>query len=483
MLIRADKKELLAKQQIFFDKDIAIENANKILSVCTNATINNIELLSKEGIISYCIDVIVIFRDKEGNIDKASFTFDQNSYTIKNSCITPKSVLKVDIDVISNEYVGTKNLKIRTAIELSGYIFITNSFECYNDDTPTIFKKKSIKNVEEVIIIKETEIVTKVEQEFGGMEILSTKGTIALNRIIAQQDVITVEGSICLFMCCLCENKLKDKMISIPFNGEILAENVTQETKLILNPNVKTISIQKLEKEGSLCEIDIVVSIDGYGVNKKEIEFICDVYSKENYLNVDKQKFAIMENICISNSFIKCNGSIRLEEDRAREIQCIGAPSATVSVSVFDNKLYAEGIVCFDVIYIDMKDEEKRTLAEIPYKNILDDNFNCKDNLVARATVCGISSKIKLSDEFEFNLDLMIKVEGSNNYENEYITAVAQAEEKPQDDIAISLYIINENEDLFDVAKELNCDQATLLEQNEGLEGVLTVGDKIILMR
>lgn len=486
MFIKGDKREQIYPSQFYVDQELSVAGAERVICVIVNAKITSYEAYQGEARVNYKALYRAIYKDAEGALNSYEQAFD-NSAVIKSPIITPKSHIDLEISVISSEFVGSSDVKVRAAFEIRGYCIAEFGFNAVEPDDG-ICKRVLPVEIETIQPIRESEILasSSVDIKEAIDKILSYDTKVALKKVAAATDICQIDGECYLHLIYTSGGNLLSRCVSVPFETEILAPNVTEGCEVYCSASASSTTIT-LESgaAGSGLKIEIVVGIKGFCVSKKEVMLLSDAYSCKKELKLTAETVYLENSVCLTGVYEKLSGSVRLDEGskRLRSVLCVCPPSVGALTASNNGSLAVEGIVSANVIYIDEDEQLSLATAEIPYHFVVSRDFACQDNLYAKAMVTCLSAKARHNDQIELTGDIYIEVFGSGSTPIKIITAMEELGDREQNDCAISLYIVKPGETLWDVAKALLCEEETLIRLNPDLKLPLQGGEKVLLYR
>lgn len=486
MLIKGDKREQIYPSQFYLDQELAVVGAAKVICVIVNAKVSSYEAYLAEARVNYKALYRIIYKDADGVLNCYEQAFD-NSTIVKSPIITPKSHLDLDISVLSCEFVGSTDVKVRTALEVRGYAIVEFSFNAA-EPPEGVCKKAAPVVINNIQAIRESEILASnaldVKEQID--KILSYDSQIVLKRVAPATEICTIEGECYVHMLYTSGGNLLSRCVSVPFETEILAPNVTADCEVFCSAQAHSTTITlETSSSGSALKLEIVVGIKGFCISKQEVMLVSDAYSCTKELKLTSETVYIEDSVCLTGAVEKLSGSVRLEEGskRLRSVLCVCPPSVGALTATNNASLAVEGIISANVIYIDEDEQLSVILAEIPYHFVLSRDFACQDNLYAKAIVTGLTAKARHNDQIEITGDVCLEVFGSASRPLTVISAIEEGGDREQNDCAISLYIVRPGEALWDVAKALMSDEATLAALNPDLKLPLIGGEKVLLYR
>ena len=138
-----------------------------------------------------------------------------------------------------------------------------------------------------------------------------------------------------------------------------------------------------------------------------------------------------------------------------------------------------EGVLTADIIYRSENGIES-VRAEVPYSVEIDGEFGADCDAVC--FVESIKAKARRG-ELDIEAEVGLLLCCRECCDAEYISEVTVGEEKERNDSALSLYIVSEGDEMWDVCKALTATPDDIMKQNPTLELPLTPGDRLVYFR
>ena len=484
MVLKSDRKEQLNPVQFYQDEVISVSGAERIISVIASARVTKVEPENGEIRVGYRLNYKVIYKGAE--IDCLEETADRQT-VIRQAGVTPKSVVCVDAQVISTEYVGTTSLKVRLNIELSGYVISERDWECVDSNEGWQVKNSAV-SVEHITPVNEKEIVAEHDFELkeGLGRILTYNTQVSIKSVRAANEISEVDGECYTYITYLNDQNLLSRCLTVPFHTEILVEEIKEDSLVYLSGVANSTTITLPDGEGSTnVRLEVVVGLKGYAINRALCDVVCDAYSTTKELKCNYAELTVDDSLCLTGIRDRLSGSVRLEEDqpRVRSVLCVCPPAVGAVTVTKNDDIMVEGIVSCDILYLDEQDGVGKILAEIPYRVQVTEEFACTEQLSARVMAYNLSARARHNDEIEVNGEITVELFGASFRTVRAVASAEEGAEKECSDVAISLYLVRSGEDLWDVAKAMSTDEDTLMRLNPDVELPLKGGEKILLYR
>ncbi len=298
-----------------------------------------------------------------------------------------------------------------------------------------------------------------------------------------------VQGKVTAVVTYLTENEIKTENFSIQFSEEVEADGLAIGQKVI--PSVEChngkIVLGGEEGDNSLgIEISAEISVSVYAT--QEIEAVKDAYSTEVELNLQKEQIK-QTLLCDNKSFTgKVNGSVSFDEGMLPVRQLIGAVSyknniAAVNYVEADGKLSIEGLVTANILYRD-ENGINSVEANLPYSESFDCKIDCNVSYIkALGVVVGAYTKSRRDREIDVTVELCFATNIFCESIESVLVGIEEGEAKEQNKSAVSVFIAEEGEGIWEVAKALSARPDQIYAQNPNLEMPFKGGERVIFYR
>ncbi|MPQ43009.1 DUF3794 and LysM peptidoglycan-binding domain-containing protein [Clostridium tarantellae] len=238
--------------------------------------------------------------------------------------------------------------------------------------------------------------------------------------------------------------------------------------------------------ESRIIDVEVTVETDVKVSKEEVIEVIDDAYSPTQNITLNKEIYRMNITIGEGNSESIIKDNIYLENSDLDPIQLIDSQGKIVSLEgkLTDGKVIIEGIINVDTIY--KSSDEIMPLGsisgEIPFGCTIEIP-NAKEGMgcVIKGNIESIQSNIEANTiAVKTVVNCYAKV--TDLIEKEYVKEVEYKEELPLKKASIIIYVIQEGDTLWDLAKRYNTtiESITKLNDIENYENI-EVGNKIII--
>jgi hypothetical protein len=271
----------------------------------------------------------------------------------------------------------------------------------------------------------------------------------------------------------------------IPFKITIPSEeafgNLTAGAKVRVGESRLSASVDE-EKGTSRIVFSYGISAECYLTVCDGLEMASDAFSKGCEVLLKKQKDG---GRYLTNT-VKCveriNGSAVISPQIEGEyaLQASLLPRAELVCRKSDKGMEAEGAVLAELLLCGADGTKRSATLSLPFVFPVDADG---DSFEAEALVCGLNVRRKKSGETEAEATLKVSVRAYKERSWEYVSDVTEGEAYGEEESAFSVFLTNAGEELWEVAKRLNCSPEELQKSNPDLTFPLKAGERIYVYR
>lgn len=407
--------------------------------------------------------------------------------------IRENMVSSISSNIDYTEYdVDEDKIELRSLVDLYGVVREERTIEIIQD----IEGDKGLETLEEDIRYREiygrestyVNIVDTIEiEDFKpavekiirfSTEVKETESTVVDDRII-------VSGEALISIIYLGDGKVNSVSEAIPFNHFIEIPDAYKDSKKEVELEVVEAIYEILENDiGDLKTVDLDIRIKASGkvFNEVSRSLIIDAYSTKDNLNIKTEEINIKENI--ENLNHKESLAFDLELD-AVEVLDINYKNHILDKRYSAQEVVIDGILSVNVYYIDRASGDLAHYYDhLPYKSNIGFDQGNEDVLIDINSRLGDINYILKQDimsiENTIEYDILISRDKKINC---IIDIEESGEEIDRRDMAsITIYIAQEGDMLWDVAKRYNTSREEILASNNlDKDYNIEVGDKIII--
>ncbi|RKD30914.1 SPOCS domain-containing protein [Thermohalobacter berrensis] len=412
-----------------------------------------------------------------------------------------KADVEADIEHIDYNLADTRKISVKTVLKLLGKVEKENTIDIVEDmqgDSGVQVLKEKIRyndvvgaNISNTIVKEAFELEEEMPDVVDILRV-DTKAYERETKVVDDKVIVAgvVDCSIMYFGDDN-ENKINHVRHEIPFTHFVEINGATKDMDYSLKLNVGETSYDTREDiNGNLRVIDVesVVKIDAKVYEQKVKEVIVDTYSTKRKFDVKKEKINIVEDVGRNQVKEEIKETITLEEnnEEIKNIYDLKAKPILTDYRIIDGKVVVEGLLNLDMIYLGMDTEEIRNFKyEIPFKTYTDIE-GVKEGMESEIDLALANMYFNKTNSKEIEIEADIKADVAVNRIKE-IDIVTEAEEIEEEidstnRPSITVYIVQNDDTLWDIAKRYNTTVEDLIETNEIMNpDNIMPGEKLII--
>lgn len=487
--VNTDYERTLDGKQIVTQCNFDTQSRGGVSKLCAlsgDVQIIKAQTLSKQLKISGRLALKLVYLDGEKqlkNFDYISdFAEDVNDDCIVADmpCIVSAHIVDIQSGVAGNE------IKVQTVIELIPSVVEISTNEIIADAEGALALKESACYQKYLGVIDEEFSLS--EEYATGVKIddvlLYDAKAIVLG-VENNADKLEVSGQAEICLVYNAEGSVSTKNITIPFvqqtavSGENLTACVTakiKDSKLVIEGDEKD----------NVFKTYVTVSLSGFVMQSQEDETIADLYSTENQLNVTRIQTSYLKQTGVKKYEERISGSVAVEDGESIQsiVSAIVTQNTLSSLIAMDDELLAEGVATTSVIYKNAEGENKCIQVELPYSLQFPSKGTLQDDLLsgnAIATDC--TYKKKRDKEVEITLAILVSVCSRRKISAQAVSGVEEGEALERNDSAVSIYLPDKGETIWQIAKTLGSSIESIKAQNPDLGSEMQGDERIVVYR
>ena len=272
------------------------------------------------------------------------------------------------------------------------------------------------------------------------------------------------------------------------FNQTLNLADISFEDTVLGNVAVSGVTIKannRGEKNELMLNVDLMFS--GSVVKTMEVEFVADAFGFDNVLSMTTG--GAQHTVClpqanvvadVENNVVMPNSSPFI----SKVLSVNGARISGLTVAGGEEKAVVEGFLTASVMY-ECEERFIHTHEVVAPFNAVSkvDGLGLGHSVSANAKVLSCGIKARRGKELLIDARLGLNLTATSVTNVQVTTDVVLGELKQRDDSAITIYIVNERETLWDVAKRINISRDEITRQNPFVADGLKVGDKLYIYR
>lgn len=464
----------------FSPSGIAAGDVARVLSLAVDGRAISSEANDGFVDVSGRVNFRLVYENRDGAVKGADYNAD---FTLK-----AEGIVNAGDSVSAEVFVVEADVSTGDSLLLSAVVSVRVSAVCRTEEECLVDAEKCYKTTQSVSmpsLVAAKTVVTNVSDEADAGDVdsvLLSDVQATVTSASAADGKLLVAGKVRAVVTYTEDGDIRSAEMDMPFEEEIVADGVEEGDKAYASAQVRASKIVLAGVPGAN-EIRFLadVALSAGAVRCRESEVIADMFMLTNEVELSREsrKFTFAGGVGYASEEV--SGTVSLE-DRPPAESVVAVPYArcyAAKAEVTDGGALVEGVLTADVVY---KDENglNSVRAEVPYSVEVDGDYGVA--VKAACFVEGIKVKARRG-ELDVEADVGILLTHYETGEAEYISAVAVGEEKERNDSALSLYIVGDEDEMWDVCKALTATPEDILTQNPSLSLPLAPGDRVVYFR
>ena len=487
--LRIDRLILKKKVNINVDGDMIVPDSKPdILSIISTSgciAINKKEIVPGKIRISGNINSYIMYLSDDPN-DKIrginnNVEFSEN-IIIEEAKENMRFIVKSRINNIETEVINGRKINTKVLIELDIELYEKEEIETCNDiNHENLIIKEAKKEINTlmgegntIIYAKDTIMIDKADEL---AEILKADIIIKNQDIQTSYNKILVKAEAKVDLLYLTQDSRIGKAEKdIPIVGFIDMQNINEESKYILEYNIKNVIIKPNKQEEHSIYIEVETNIDANVYEKKEMNIIEDLYGTKDIMSFKKKKIKFLQDKEVNRISKNIKDDIKYEDIDKKEIIDIYIRPDIHSDINKSGILELSGNFEVEILVLNQDKELENRNVRIPfdyeieeYKDIDLDKFKISIDVSGKNCIIQSENSMNLSIDFDFVF------EESKIGEIDIIEDIKKEKEREKQDYSILMYITQKGDSLWKIAKKFGSTVEDIAILN-GIEDVDQIG-------
>ena len=490
------------------DSDVIVPDtkpdAIKILGVDATAFVGD-KYISKDyitiaGTINYKILYVGDGENKSAQAIDYSTPFSQQ-IDAKGADESMLCFVKCSVGHVEHSIKNSRKINIKSALDIDSRAYDMSEISLIseaNGDIALPRKENSVNNFNLRICQENTfdisENILLPETNPKADEILKCSVKIKNDELKVVLNKVVAKGNMIILTLYKSDEDIYTMESEIPYTEILNVESVTPEMYTVAEYDVKNLScIEKRDEDGKIDSVDIDANICAtiMAYEEKKISYISDIYCPDYELEITKESLCVSELVdsmsgqCVINDNIAFADSCDVEK-----IYAISSDAHIDSSKVVNNSVVINGTarVCLvgklvsDDISISSAEKEIPFTYTMPVSREFNSSFgSAKTDAVMEHQSFNIDSSGNVSVRLVVKLHSIV----TQNHTIDAISDITYDESVKTDKSAqsgITVYFVQNNDDIWDIAKRYHTTEEEILSVNR-LEGnvMLTSGQQLII--
>lgn len=482
-VVKVAEKEAAVRTSV---SEMESGGASRILDVSADGKIISLDAQGGAARVFGRVNFKVLYLNVDGETRGLDY-FADFTEVIQNDGLSGKMYAQIDVIDVDTSVGG--GMKLNAVVKITIYQVVENDKKCLvGADDDVYVESREIKCQRFAASFTAPFSVTdEYDTKTDVMKILLTRAETYVDKATAGMGNVLLSGASDVTVTYLADDKVVVKNFHIPYSEEFSADGVEIGQKLSVEVVVKNVKVVLSGIEGSnviKVEVENEANVRAYDVTEEKVAK--DVFCIENELTVARETAAT--GIYGGFEFFRDNvtGVASLSTELPAVLEVIGVTSANNGVArarAEDGKIVVEGVFFANVLYRDENGLSSVSL-EVPYSlPFMSENTVPSDELRAIGAVMNVQAKLKREREIEVSAELGFMTEIVRRVECEYIAEATVGEMKEVNKSAVSVFVAEEGDTLWDAAKALSARPDDIGAQNPDAVAPFKEGQKLFYFR
>lgn len=473
---------LSVKNAVECKLSILEEEIPSIVYTSARGSLNSVECLNGE--IRYSGKAVFYLMLYSGGLKKCEagveFSYKQDLKEISEGDCFCGDIAVENVKVTVNNGIPT----ISAMIVLSGTAYKKSAVE-YLKDVPELNVKKC--QAESITLTacesKDFDLEDEFSLDFSVNDVVWHDETVCAKSVTSGIGSVSIEGEAEVkALVLLDDGKTEYIQRVIPFNFEkelksVMPDSICTAKVSVTDSNLKV--IVDSNKGKSSVQVSIKVCARTCAYENEPITYIADAYSEDCFITVEKTPVTLRKSLgeSVIQKKIESKGAIKFEKNTL--LVCpLFAKIEESEVEQTSDKVIVKGLVRFGVL-VNTDGAYSVETALLPFDITVDDR--CAISILRSEVAC-FKASID-GDGLNVEFTVSIAVEKSQSKTFGFGVAVSCGRERKKSTSAISVYIPNAGDTLWDIAKNLGMKEEDVLKTNSNLQFPLTGEERVVIYR
>lgn len=461
--VKADFICKLKSEQILVDCVMSIPEdspLSEILGKSADAVALSAESLDGSAEISGRVNFKLVYRTGDSDIRALDYYSDFSSEIKVDTTARTKLFAfgkAVSVEIASQT---EREIRLKAIVELDIIGAVQNAYDAV--DNPAFCRKtKDIRESSLKEIAENTfDIYEECESGVNIDKIVLLDSDLVLSGSKTGRDCILVSGTAVANVTYTSDKGVFSKTVSMPFCEEVASLGAHPDNDVYLYGYIKDARIVLGgTEENTTLRVELTVSLRCPVFENETKEVLCDAFDTESNLTLTKKECVCYTKTGDWNFEERLSGSASLPEDSpyaARLITVCMAKNDPSVVKPEKDKINIEGVALATVIYEDVEGVVRSVEVELPYSlSLKADGASPTGEVYIRSAICDVTAALKRSKEIEVMYLLRVYAYECEREKFEIISSIESTECDSSDMPALVMYMGEDEEDDFEIAKSL----------------------------
>lgn len=293
--------------------------------------------------------------------------------------------------------------------------------------------------------------------------------------------LVEVEGEIYLSLLAVRDSAPVCFDRIIPFRCEVACDDALLPRHAYCRAEIESASVNcKVNEDSGKCDItfNATLAFSGHFFEEEEATYVADAFAEDCALNVGSATESVLLDTDVKNYTERVQGACAAKAKL--DYTCAFLAAALPSVEFERTKTGIDGTVNATLLYT-QGGETHATEVSLPFSLTLSGlSENC-----GRVSVAALGMSLRQRSEGECEGEAVLKISAVDGEKKSvtYLTSATAGDKKIASDSAISVFVTEAGDGLWETAKRLNCPPESILKSNPELAFPLSGKERIVIFR
>ena len=453
----------------------------RVLSLAADGKAVSAEAGDGYAEVSGRVNFRLVYVNRDGEAAGADYNADfslrvEGEFSLGDSVTADVTVLEADV-AAGDALTFSAVIAVRAgSIKREEINALTDAEQCYKT-TETL-------SLPVLAAAKTVSVPVSDEAEAGEVDrVVLCDGQAVVSEAVADDGKVTVVGTVNAAVSYVEDGRLETVRFEIPFTEEITADGAEEGDRVSAVAVVRNCKIVLAGVTGANIvrfEGDIALRVSVVRMSGTDVVNDLFMLTNETEITRGTAKYRVF---CGQNYISeKVTGTAPLGE-RPDAQSVVAVPYARCTVARTERTetgVTVEGVLTADVVYRD-ENGLNSVRAEVPFS--FDRTGDFGENLHAVCSVESVGAKARRGTDIDIDATVGISLSSYCEGETAYISEVVAGAEKEQNTAAISLYIAQEGDTMWELCKALTATPDEIMGQNPALTVPLKEGERVVYFR
>jgi len=460
----------------------------KILSINCSATTSLTDVFKGEARYGGRVNFCVIYADEEGKTEAVEYAADFTDKVVADSIENGMKAMVtshiLDTDTVS---VSLEEVKIAAVVEVfvEGLIqgevkFVATPAEGIYSREEEVEYSKLTASGEDSFVITDDVKLTRCAR------VLAVSASPVTRKISCGVDTVMFDCVLHANIVYLSEDGVLRQLTHLtPFAQEAAAGGASPNDIAMGEIKVRTARGELTGSEN--LRLDYNLSAPFFVFGEGLAAPVTSVFCVGNELEMMGEKVALTRMKGMINFDDRVEGSATLDVSMPAADIVLAASGTGMSVSaatVQGDKITVEGVAGVNIVYYNASLNAKNAVSvELPFSLTYPSRCEEGDTVFASGRITNVSVKIRRGNEMDIKAEISLSAAVSSKTTKFVLTELNKGEARALPTTAFSIYVAKADEDLWDLARALECDPEVIRAQNPDLMLPLAGGERVMVYR